>query len=247
MTDETIEKKEGFEMATTRKERAQNPYLVPGAIVVAGIIIAVAIIFTPGLSQQRVGGGDSADDASAVLPVDEADHVLGTDSPDLYLIEYSDYQCPYCERFHNTVKDLLASYDGKVSWVYRHFPLESIHPEAEPAAEASECIAELGGNEAFWKFTDQIFVDQSALSSDRYKEIARSLSIDEAAFSQCLDSKKYTERVQRDLENGVSLGGNGTPFNVLLTKDGKFVSFAGALPKEQVKVLIDKQLRALNK
>jgi protein-disulfide isomerase len=148
-------------------------------------------------------------------------------------------------RFHETVKEVVTKYNGKVSWVYRHFPLDTIHPEARPAAVASECIAELGGNDAFWKYTDKIFEDQRSMSNTRYTAIAKELGIDEGAFSACLTSGKYDGRVDRDLANGEDIGGQGTPFNVLLTKNGDVIKFSGALPIDRVTTLVDRALASV--
>lgn len=90
------------------------------------------------------------------VKVDPAnDHVAGSKNPKIYLVEYSDYQCPFCKNFHVTAQKLVDNYQ-ELAWVYRHLPLEQLHPNAMPAALASECVAELGGNDAFWKFTDAI-------------------------------------------------------------------------------------------
>jgi len=99
-------------------------------------------------------------EAAKLLKVSESDHINGSLDAELFLIEYSDYQCPYCQSFHQTAKDAIESYEGRVAWVYRHFPLDSIHPDARPAAIASECIAKLGGEEAFWQFTNAAFGTQ---------------------------------------------------------------------------------------
>lgn len=90
-------------------------------------------------------------------PVDETDHILGNKDALVSVIEYSDYQCPFCKNFHPTVKRALAEYGDDINWVYRHFPLETIHPEARPMAHAAECVADLKGNEAFWQFSDLLF------------------------------------------------------------------------------------------
>ena len=99
----------------------------------------------------------TSDVASKIPTVNLAsEHVRGSKSPSLYLIEYSDFECPFCQRFHPTVIQVLDEY-SEVALVYRHFPLEQLHPYAKPAAIASECITELGGNDAFWKFADEVF------------------------------------------------------------------------------------------
>jgi len=228
----------------TTTTRSSNPYLLPGAIIIAGIVIAGAIFMVKKPANVAVAPTGKPLEAS-VLPVTSEDHVFGPSNPDVYLIEYSDYQCPYCQRFHDTVVEVLKEYDGKVAWVYRHFPLDSIHPEARPAALAAECVAEQGGNDAFWNFTNQIFADQRSMSSDRYTEIAGNLGLDTNAFSTCASSDKYTSRVDRDLTNVIDLGGQGTPFSVLLTRNGDTITFSGALPIERVKVLVDRALKSV--
>jgi protein-disulfide isomerase len=241
MSDET----QKFETSTPPVARASNsnPYLIPGAIIVAGLVIAGAIFAKGSAPVAPVSGGKTLE--PQVLAVGPEDHVFGSAKPDVYLIEYSDYQCSFCMRFHETVKEVVTKYNGKVSWVYRHFPLDTIHPEARPAAVASECIAELGGNDAFWKYTDKIFEDQSAMSDTRYTAIAKELGIDEGAFSTCLTSGKYDGRVDRDLANGEDIGGQGTPFNVLLTKNGDVIKFSGALPIDRVTTLVDRALASV--
>ena len=91
--------------------------------------------------------------AKDVKPVSENEHIRGDKNAKISLIEYSDYECPYCKRFHDTPKQVLEEYEGKVNWVYRHFPL-GFHATATPKAIASECVAELGGNDKFWEFSD---------------------------------------------------------------------------------------------
>lgn len=93
----------------------------------------------------------------AVPEVKKDDHVRGAKNPKVYLVEYSDFQCPFCLRFSPTLKQALDEYKDKVAIVYRHFPLESIHPQARPLAEGSECAAELGGEDKFWEFHDKVF------------------------------------------------------------------------------------------
>ncbi len=93
-------------------------------------------------------------------PVDDTDHIIGSKDAEIIVIEYSDTECPFCKRFHETMHQAVDAYDGKVAWVYRHFPLTSIHPLAESGAIASECAATLGGNDMFWKYLDALFAAQ---------------------------------------------------------------------------------------
>ncbi len=109
------------------------------------------------LEAQAGVGGAAAGDLPDVSAVDADDHVRGDVNAPVKLIEYSDLECPYCRLFHPEVMSVMAQYGSDVAWVYRHLPLESIHPLARPLAEGSECAAELGGNDKFWEYVDYIF------------------------------------------------------------------------------------------
>ena len=99
---------------------------------------------------------DPENAVSDYAPLTDADHVRGDRNAPIVMIEYSDYECPFCSRFHPTMKQVMQEYEGQIAWAYRHFPL-SFHPYAQVLAEGSECVAELGGNDAFWEFTDAIY------------------------------------------------------------------------------------------
>ncbi|MFC1622024.1 DsbA family protein [Patescibacteria group bacterium] len=93
----------------------------------------------------------------AVVTINDGDHIVGTKEAKIFLIEYSDLQCPFCQNFHISAKEAVTQKPRDLAWVYRHFPLDRIHPLARAGAEASECAAEVGGEEAFWKFLDLAF------------------------------------------------------------------------------------------
>jgi len=177
--------------------------------------------------------------AKDVEPVNDSDHIKGSKNARIALIEYSDFECPFCARFHPTAQQVVDEYDGQVMWVYRHFPLDQIHAKARPAAEASECIAEVGGEEAFWKFTEEIFSNQEGTLGD-LDSVVTKLGLNQSAFKSCVDSEKYANHVEKEYQSGISAGVTGTPGNILLdTKTGKTILIPGALPFEQVKQSID--------
>ena len=172
---------------------------------------------------------------------------MGNPNAEISIIEYSDFECPYCQAFHKTPKVVLEQYQGRVNWVYRHFPLEFHNPVAQKTAEASECVAELGGNEAFWAFTDATYergpVNNEAKALEDIRYMVKQLGIDETAFSTCLDSSKYAERVIEDLKEGSSIGINGTPGTVLLHNDNGAVRLiSGAVPPESLAASIEQLL-----
>lgn len=180
-----------------------------------------------------------------VKPVSKDDHIRGSKDAALSIIEYSDFECPFCKRFHPTVQQALQEYDGKVNWAYRHFPL-SFHVNAAKEAEASECANELGGDKKFWEYTDKIFErttsNGTGFALNSLVPLAKELGLNEKKFKECLDSGKYASHVQKDFSEGQAAGINGTPGNILLTKDGKEIRIPGAVPYEQLKTEIDRLL-----
>lgn len=181
--------------------------------------------------------------SAPVKPVSKDDHVRGNKGAALSIIEYSDFECPFCKRFHPTVQQALKEYDGKVNWVYRHFPL-SFHANAAKESEAAECAQELGGSEKFWEYTDKIFErtasNGTGFALDALVPLAKELGLNEKKFKECLDSGKYAAHVQQDFSEGQTAGIDGTPGNILLTQDGKEARVPGAVPYEQLKAEIDR-------
>lgn len=206
---------------------------IAGAIVIAGALIAGAVIFSNGNSQVAGGNNDGGNQAVAINEITEKDHYFGNPNAPIKIVEYSDFECPFCSRFHPTVERIVEEFDGEVAWVYRHFPL-NIHANAEPAAEASECVAELAGNDAFWSFSDELFKNQRGLNNALYLRLAEAEGVSTADMQSCLDSDRHLGRVQADLQDALNAGGRGTPFSVVIGEDGTMVPFSGALPYENV-------------
>jgi len=186
-----------------------------------------------------------ADTQSAKMrPVSKTrDHIRGNPAAPVTLVEYSDFECPFCKRFHPTMKQLVDESKGQLNWVYRHFPLDELHSKARKEAAASECAAELGGNDAFWKFADRFF--ELTPSNNRtdidtvLPQIAGEIGLDKAKFASCLASGKFDQRVAEDLENAAATGGRGTPWSIIVSKSGKKYPLSGAQPYAAVKQIVD--------
>ena len=140
---------------------------IPIAIVFAGLLIAGAIVFSeknspttttaaPSVPSRDQAGADQSNAPVEILALREDDHVLGNPNADVVIIEYSDPECPFCKRFHDTMIQVMDQYgkSGQVAWVYRQFPISQLHPNAPKISEAALCVGSLAGNDAFWKFTD---------------------------------------------------------------------------------------------
>ncbi len=222
---------------------------VIGGFVAANVMGATGV----GLFKGGVGGGMAAQQPTAQAPAQQPtaeatgevdpvdlveDHIRGNPDANIAVIEWSDLQCPFCARVHTTYKQLMTDYGDDIMWVYRHFPLNSIHPDAQKAAEGSECAAEQGGNNAFWEFVDLVFEKGSgpALLSGYAETIG--LNADE--FKECLDSGRYAAKVGAQLQSGTKAGVRGTPGNIILNiKTGESVAVSGNQPIENFKAAID--------
>lgn len=174
-------------------------------------------------------------------PDQSKDHILGNVNAKFALIEYSDYECPYCQTFHPTAKQAIEDYGDKLMWVFRHFPLESIHPQARPTSIAAECVSKLAGNEAFWSFSDTMFEKLDSLSDKVREDGAVSLGVNLQQFKTCIADPEMDKLVQEDLDSGLKAGIRGTPGNVIMNiETGEVTSIPGALPLPQLKAAIDK-------
>lgn len=183
-------------------------------------------------------------DTSKMPEVTETDHIKGSRDAQVVMVEYSDFECPFCKTFHSTLNEIMTDPDigDKVSLVYRHYPL-SFHPKAQKSAEASECVAELGGEEAFWAFHDEVFAQMPELELSGLANVAAQVGVDAAAFQSCLDSDKYAQKVKTDMDGGSAAGVQGTPGLVLVGKNGKRDFVGGAYPASDVKTKIQALLQ----
>lgn len=214
----------------------------PLAILISGVVIALAVIYvgkneTPAIEGELPTEALSAD----VRAVTESDHVFGSRSADVMLIEYSDLECPFCKQIHETLRAIVEDSNGAVAWAYRHFPLTSIHPKAVKEAEAAECAANQGGNDAFWAYVDHVYAvtpSNNGLDLGQLPAIAQKLGLDRAAFERCLSSGTYTGKVEQEFNEAIALGAQGTPFVVVMDKSGEKTSFSGALPRSYIERII---------
>ena len=167
--------------------------------------------------------------------------IAATDSPSrgpasapIELIEFSDFQCPFCQRANPTVQQVLTTYGDRIRFVYRHYPLPN-HPNARPAAEASACAAEQG---KFWPYHDRLFSGQAGMTDGELKQHAVAVGLDAAKFNGCVDAHKFKALVDADVHAGEEAGVNGTPAFFI---NGRMLS--GAQPYDAFKKIIDEELK----
>lgn len=215
---------------------------------VAGIfaLLFVVSLFMGGISFPGGGSGNTVGSSGSggnVAPsvqdainvkalIEDNDPVLGDSNAGISIVEFSDFQCPFCARAHtgalNDLKNSNEFKNGEVNLVYKHFPLNSIHPYAQKAGEASECANRQG---EFWKYHDMLFANQGSLDDASLKSYAVQIGLDTGKFNSCLDNGEASSEVSKETAQATAAGGRGTPFFVVVNNDnGKFTTVSGAVP-----------------
>jgi len=162
-------------------------------------------------------------------------HIYGKTDAEFTLVEFSDLECAFCKRFHDTPKSLVDQAGGKINWEWQHYPLQFHNPAAATAAHAAECVGEDAGNQAFWAFTGQWF-ERSAMNGQGYDNIerlAQEVGASPKAFRECMASGKYKQMIQEQMDRGTAMGVTGTPATVVVDNTtGRQVMVKGAQPAQ---------------
>jgi protein-disulfide isomerase len=246
-------------MEENKSTTQKNNLAMPIAIVIAAVLIAGSVIYSsekksttntgnqpqqPAVQQDTAQQGGNLEN---VTPVSSKDHIRGNPNAPVKIVEYSDTECPFCKKFHESMKQVIGEYgkNGKVAWVYRHFPLDQLHSKARKEAEATECAAELGGNDKFWSYLDRLMEVTPAnngLDPAELPKIASYVGLDAVKFNECLTSGKYAQKIEEHVQNAVATGGQGTPWSIVIGKNGKKYPLSGAQPYESIKQLVQTAL-----
>ena len=231
----------------THESNTQN-IATPIAIVIAGIIIAFSMHTSAGQQpkapQQQVQIDQPTAQLETLPPVTAEDHIQGDINAPIVIVEYSDTECPFCARHHESMTQLMESYgkEGKVAWVYRHFPIDGLHPKSRKEAEATECAADQGGNTKFWEYMNRLMAvtpSNNGLDPAQLPEIAKYVGLDVNQFNTCLSSGKFASKIAKQIKEAEATGGEGTPWNIIVTKSGKKFPLSGYRPVENLKAVID--------
>jgi protein-disulfide isomerase len=230
---------------------------IPIAIVAGFALIALAIYFSgsgkpvemPGAANEPTTAAQPAQAKAPIRPVDETDFIKGNPNASILVVEYSDYDCPFCKNFHETMIRIMDEYgvSGKVAWVYRQFPLAQLHPNAPRISQAALCVGEIGGNDAFWKFSDLVFLERDVnepTNISKLPEYAEESGVSRADLVACLDSGRMEGRVNESLADGLGAGIQGTPQSYVIVGD-QMAEINGAQPYAVVKQAIDNLLGQL--
>jgi protein-disulfide isomerase len=243
----------------------KSPFTLPITILAVGLLIAggfyliervrrvdaALALVTAKLEQVNTAGtatkaAVAAPIALADVPViSDADPQRGPASAKVTLVEYSDFECPFCKRFHPTLQEVKQKYGDNVRWVYRHLPL-SFHEYAQNQAEVAACVMQVSGSDAFWKFSDALIERTegggTGFAPEKLLPLAAEAGADQAAVGQCVTDGKGKEKVAADSQGAAKLGLSGTPSTLILRSDGSVGTIIGAQPQEQVNKLIEAAL-----
>lgn len=212
------------------------------AIIIAGALIALAIL----ASQIFFNNNASLDEAAMRIAEqrgttnllnevsDKHDFIRGAKKPKVTIVEFSDFGCGFCASFHPTLREIIEKYPDDVAWVYRHLPYRN-----NEAALAAECVGQKLGDEAFWKYSDNLFAEFPDITNEiLVKEAVKLGFSSEEEFWQCQASEDVAKAVQEDAAEARLIGASGTPHSIVVTEDGEMFPLKGATPLAQVDQII---------
>lgn len=234
----------------------QSSPAIPIAIISGFAMIALAIFFTSKsdvpTTVVNLPNSDSAAAASTGVsrPVSEDDYIRGNPNAQILMVEYSDYDCPFCNEYHATMNQIMDEYGvtGRLAWVYRQFPLAELHPNSPKISEAALCVGDVGGNDAFWKFTDLVFESRSLdepTNVTKLPQYAESAGVPLKEYVSCMDSGRMEEAVVSQIEDGFNSGARGTPYTVLIVGNQQAV-INGAQPYDVVKGIVSNLIEQID-
>lgn len=234
-----------------RKSNFLSVSIMIGALIIGGSLVYSANLKSgniPTRAQVADVAGEEVGNSPSNNPTIDDDVILGDQNAPVTFIEFGDYQCPFCKRmFDESEPQLRDEYikTGKVKMVYRDFPLDQIHPAARPAAEAAECARDQG---KYWAYHDELFEQQNKLHDGtiNYVALAGALGLNTAQFDKCLKDGKYKAEVEKDYQDGLRVGVQGTPSNFVIGPDGEAAPLPGAQPYSSLKAAIEKALQSVN-
>jgi len=226
---------------------------VPLAIIAGFALIALAIYITGmGTSttpSPTTPNPETSTNTSSIPAVTASDFIRGNPNAPILIVEYSDYDCPFCKIFHETMKQVIDTFgpSGDVAWVYRQLPVAELHPNAPKLSEAALCVGELGGSNAFWTFSDLVFNErglEERTAMSRLPEFASRAGVSEARFTECMSSGRMRSRVEDSVTRASELGITGTPQSYVIVGDQQ-VALEGAQTFLALQTLIENILAQL--
>lgn len=182
-----------------------------------------------------------------LLLIEKNDHVRGNSQAKITLIEYSDFNCSYCQEFHLIIKQLLEKYPDKVKWVYRHYPLQKVHSDSIMIDSTAECVAKIGGEEAFWNFTDKLYEkmknNSQSKSFDNLLIIAEDLNLNSNNIKECVETRRFDTLIKEKADLASRAGINVTPYSFISNDSQEVKILPGTIDLDNLSNLIEKMLQ----
>ena len=228
------------------RKRFLRDIFLPAIIIIAGIIVAFSVYVVRIRQQVAHGTGNP----EAVRPVSPEDHIIGNPSAPIVLVEYADIDSAYGKKLQLTMEQLMTEYatGNKVAWVYRHFPVTTLHGDAAMNALAAECATSVSTPAMFFRFVDamQTYAPGTiTFSPSEYKTLLDQLSLPEAPFTSCLSSRKFEQKIHDDYSNALASGATGSPYIILLVQGQKPRVIQGAPPYKTLKGIVENEIQKL--
>ena len=221
----------------------KNQTLIALSIIIAGGLVAGAVIMNANQTNPPIAGSDHTTTQEhapdSFRTISENDFIYGNPDAKVTVVEFSDYECPFCSRLHPALKELVDSRPDDVNWVYRDFP---VHKEAWNTSYAANCVGQIAGNDAFWQYSDIMFENQRNLDQDFYVETAQKFGVSETDLSACMATSEVQDTVQSHYTEAQRSGARGTPFSIVITNNGQLMQAPGALPLETWHQVVDQAL-----
>lgn len=220
-----------------KKQKTTN--ILASSIVVAALIVAGAIFYSSG-SQPSSSGINISSNQIPIPEVNDKDFILGGKNAEITIVEYADFSCSFCARYHPVMEELVKNYNGRLRWVYRHLPIFN-----KQAAVASTCVGRILDNNIFFEYASILYENQSmANNQDFLRTQALSLGVSPESFDSCISDKNIYDEINRDFNSARILAGiNSTPYSIIIDSNGNMYPFSGALSYEEVSSLIDSIIR----
>lgn len=228
---------------------------IPIAIISGFAMIAIAIFFTnSGGTSETTELTDNSPESQQLTsepsPIGDNDYIRGNPNAPILIVEYSDYDCPFCKQYHETMSKIMNEFGvtGRVAWVYRQFPLAQLHPNSPKISEAALCVGKLGGSKSFWSFTDAIFDGRDLESPTNVTKLlsyAETAGVDPNSYKDCLNNHETEQAVLDSIDDATKAGAQGTPYTVLMVGDQQAV-ISGAQEYQTVRGIVQNLIDQLD-
>jgi protein-disulfide isomerase len=204
-----------------------NSPAIPIAIIIGFALIALAIFFTNDRKDSVPAMNTTSEELATATkpgsprPVDNTDYIFGNPNAPILLIEYSDYDCPFCKQYHETLSRIIEQYgaNGRVAWVYRQFPIAQLHPNSPKLSESALCVGKLGGNKAFWDFSRKLYDSRNIdefTNVTKIPDYVTETGVSLSDYQACIESGEMKKVVEDSIVDGLNAGaGKGTPYTVV--------------------------------